>query len=86
MLWSSFSPYYTIGQAISKNGNVLGPWEQDPKPIFTHDGGHQMVFKDLHGNLKLSFHTPNGGSGKETFTLRDITIKGGKFLPVKESE
>lgn len=86
LLWSSFSPYYSIGQAISTNGSVLGPWKQDSKPLFTHDGGHQMVFKDLHGNLKLSFHTHNGEAGKETFTLRNVTIKDGKFLPVNEKE
>jgi len=82
MLWSSFSPYYTIGQAISTNGSVLGPWRQEPKAIFTHDGGHQMVFKDLQGNLKLSFHTHNGEPGKETFTLKNIVLKDGKFQPI----
>jgi beta-xylosidase len=86
MLWSSFSPYYTIGQAISTNGKVLGPWKQDSTRIFSKDGGHQMVFKDLQGNLKLSFHTHNGEAGKETFTIRDIIIKDGKFQPIDERE
>ena len=81
LTWSSFSPLYSIGQAISKSGKVLGPWEHEEKPVFSNNGGHQMIFEDLQGNLKISFHSPNESKGakRETLTIMDIKIKDGKF-------
>src|SRR5690606_17183227 len=62
MTWSSFSVGgYAIGQTISKSGKLEGPWEHDPVPIFSNDGGHAMVFKDLEGKLKMAYHAPNSG-------------------------
>jgi arabinan endo-1,5-alpha-L-arabinosidase len=60
MLWSSFSEGdYTIGVARSTSGQLLGPWLQDAQPLYNDDGGHCMTFRDLEGNLWLSFHHPN---------------------------
>lgn len=80
MLWSSFSPRYSIGQAVSQTGKLTGPWTHEKQMIFSKDGGHQMVFRDLQGNLKISFHSPN--SKTETLTISDIEIKDGKFQPL----
>lgn len=80
MLWSSFGPKYSIGQAISKSGNPAGPWVQEKTPIFSQNGGHQMVFRDLKGNLKMSFHSPN--EAPSILTIKDVKIRGGKFLPI----
>lgn len=80
MLWSSFGPKYSIGQAISKSGNPTGPWVQEKTPIFSQNGGHQMVFRDLKGNLKMSFHSPN--EAPSILTIKDVKIRGGKFLPI----
>ena len=44
---------------ISRSGNVLGPWQQIPKPIFAKDGGHGMVFRRLDGQLMITVHQPN---------------------------
>lgn len=82
MLWSSHigSPedkVYCIGQAISKTGKLEGPWEHDPVPIYSSDGGHAMVFKDLQGKLKIAFHSPN--TGTVSVQVCDLTIKDGKF-------
>ena len=43
-----------------------------------------MIFEDLDGNLKISFHSPNSLKGdiRETLTIRDIRIKDGKFEPL----
>ncbi len=81
MLWSSFAPKYSIGQAISTSGSVTGPWVHEKTMIFPDNGGHQMVFRDLNGNLKMSFHSPNEAGS--TLTIKDAVIKNGKFLPVK---
>lgn len=81
MLWSSFAPEYSIGQAVSRSGSILGPWEHLEKPGFSRDGGHQMVFEDLEGNLKISFHSPNGRGSR--LVIKDIRIKDGAFQPVE---
>ena len=82
MLWSSFTNAYSMGQAVSKTGNPMGPWVHEKKALFYDDGGHQMVFRDLKGNLKISFHSPN--EHPSILTICDAKIKGGKFLPLKK--
>lgn len=61
MIWSSFSKYgkYSIGLARSSSGSIFGPWVQDSVPLNDDDGGHAMFFRDLNGNLKISYHAPN---------------------------
>ena len=62
MIWSSFSRAtgkYSIGLARSENGSIFGPWKQENAPLNDDDGGHAMIFKDLKGNLKISYHAPN---------------------------
>jgi len=59
MLFSSVSgEQYALGQAVSERG-VLGPWAQQPRALFSGDGGHGMLFWDLAGALRLAIHTPN---------------------------
>ncbi|MBI5958956.1 MAG: family 43 glycosylhydrolase [Chloroflexi bacterium] len=60
MLWSSFSMgSYTVGVARSASGEILGPWQQVPEPLYAGDGGHCMVFRSFDGQLWLAFHRPN---------------------------
>ena len=60
MFWSSFTEQgYAIGIARSASGEILGPWEQIPQPLFVKDGGHGMLFRTFDGQLLLSFHQPN---------------------------
>ncbi len=60
MLWSSFGPGgYTVGVARSASGEILGPWQQMPEPLYAGDGGHCMVFRAFDGQLWLAFHQPN---------------------------
>ncbi|MBN2303673.1 MAG: family 43 glycosylhydrolase [Anaerolineae bacterium] len=60
MLWSSFGAGgYTVGIARSASGDILGPWQQMPKPLYAGDGGHCMVFHTFDGQLLLAFHRPN---------------------------
>lgn len=81
MLWSSFAPQYAVGQAISKSGKITGPWVHEKELVFSGNGGHQMVFRDLKGNLKISLHSPEAANS--ALTIKDIEIKNGKFQPVK---
>jgi arabinan endo-1,5-alpha-L-arabinosidase len=76
MMWSSFSGGdYTVGIARSVSGQVLGPWQQDPQPLYSGDGGHCMTFRDFDGNLWLSFHRPNGTPNERP-----------QFLPLAEDK
>lgn len=60
MLWSSFKMgSYTVGVARSASGDILGPWEQLPEPLYSGDGGHCIVFHAFDGQLLLAFHRPN---------------------------
>ena len=59
MIWSTIinNSYYQC-LALSESGKVTGPWRQT-EPLFTEDGGHGMIFRDLNGDLRLTLHSPN---------------------------
>ncbi len=60
LLWSSFCETgYALTAAESEGGGVLGPWKQQDAPLFSRDGGHGMIFRDLEGRLMLTVHRPN---------------------------
>jgi len=60
MVWSSFGAGgYLVGVARSKSGKLAGPWEQQAEPLFTHDGGHPMLFHRFDGQLMMILHSPN---------------------------
>jgi len=60
MLWSSFGAGgYAQGVARSTSGRIMGPWVQDPRPLYAEDGGHGMLFRTFGGRLMLSLHKPN---------------------------
>lgn len=60
MLWSSVGEEgYAIGIAHSDNGEIVGPWRQEPTSLFGKDGGHGMLFSDFSDQLLLSIHVPN---------------------------
>lgn len=60
MIWSSFSPKYTVGLAISDSGKLAGPWRQQAEPIVDADSGHGMLFTTFDGKLMMVLHSPNG--------------------------
>jgi len=60
ILWSSCGvDGYAVGAARSASGSLLGPWQQDARPLYGRDGGHCMTFRGLDGSLRLSLHHPN---------------------------
>lgn len=87
MLWSSFSKIggkvkYAFGQAVSRTGCIRGPWIQDSLSLNTDDGGHAMIFRDLKGHLKVSYHSPNSYTSEDcqpTMTIRNAVIRKGKI-------
>ncbi|MFC6261321.1 glycoside hydrolase family 43 protein [Levilactobacillus fujinensis] len=73
MLWSSWgNAGYSVGQAISKSGDIFGDWQQLPDPVI-ETGGHGMLFTTLTGQKRYVLHSPN-----------DFYQEHPKFLPVGE--
>ena len=59
-IWSSFSKgEYVEAISRSDNGSINGKWSIDNKLLFEKNGGHGMIFTDLNGNGKFTYHTPN---------------------------
>ena len=58
MIWSTITDKYLQCVSESDNGSITGKWSHI-KPLFTENGGHGMVFKDMQGRLKLTLHCPN---------------------------
>ena len=76
MLWSSFrNGDYAVGVARSTSGDILGPWQHEPEPLYAGDGGHCMVFQTFEGALLLAYHQPNGSPNERPY-----------FVPLRESE
>lgn len=60
MLWSSFGKEgYTLAMAKSESNTIDGKWRQVPDLLFSKDGGHGMLFKNLQGKLMGTLHSPN---------------------------
>lgn len=61
-LFLTWSPYlkdkYVVLGAISKSGNIYGPWEHLPEPIFADNGGHAMFFEDASARKLMCIHAP----------------------------
>ncbi|MDD3108259.1 MAG: glycoside hydrolase family 43 protein [Alistipes sp.] len=67
MIWSSFGTQgYAVGVARSLSNEILGPWVQEPEPLFRQNGGHGMLFRTLEGELVLCIHQPNDAPMERT--------------------
>lgn len=84
MTWSSFdkSGKYNIGVCHSESGNVLGPWIHEEEALVDNNGGHAMLFKDLNGQMKISYHSPNAGEPARIM-IQDVKYENGKLSVVK---
>ena len=74
MIWSSFGVnQYAIGQAVSENGKITGPWEQS-ELVFHENGGHGMILESFEGDLILVFHQPNTGPKERAqfYSLKEV--------------
>ena len=77
MLWSSYGAQgYAMGLARSGSGTILGPWTQDPAPLWHEDGGHGMLFRTFDGRLFLTLHQPND-TPRERTRLCELVEDGG---------
>jgi len=81
MIWSNFikGSGYCVLIRRSESGKIAGPWSKD-RLLYTKDGGHGMIFKDLAGKLRLALHQPN--SGNERMQLLELADDG-EWLTVR---
>ncbi|MBA4866324.1 family 43 glycosylhydrolase [Streptomyces sp. PSKA54] len=75
MLWSTYEKnsanpdgtvggYYVQTYAVSKSGDIKGPWSQR-RPLVRNDSGHGMLFHTFDGQLMMVLHRPfNNARGK----------------------
>ncbi len=76
MLWSGFGTGgYTVGAAKSDSGEISGPWQHMPDPVYVGDGGHCMVFRTFDGQLHLAYHRPNPSPDERPY-----------FVPLREHQ
>lgn len=74
MIWSSRTPQgYAVGVARARNGDILGPWEHAPAPLWDQDGGHAMIARLADGSRRLVLHAPNT-TPDERPTLLPLTM------------
>lgn len=77
MLWSNYSRHgYAVGYARSKSGEIWGPWEQEPIPLYVMDGAHCMLFHTFEGQLMMALHSPNHPHEKKRMLLFEMEEKG----------
>lgn len=61
-LFLTWSPYlkdkYVVLGAISKSGNIYGPWEHLEEALFDGNGGHAMFFEDAQARKIMCIHAP----------------------------
>lgn len=57
LYWSTFTAKgYCVAKSVA--ADIFGQYSFE-RLIFEKDGGHAMVFRDLEGNDKITFHQPN---------------------------
>ena len=92
MIWSGFSAAgYCVAQAVSLNGEITGPWVQNPvllynkNSVFSFDGGHGSLFAGPEGRLMMGLHSPNSMEGQRTVPAFFEVLDKGASLTLKEN-
>jgi GH43 family beta-xylosidase len=70
LIWSSFDKDLNYVILTAEADTITGEWKHLP-PKYNFDGGHSMIFTDLNGKEKISFHAPNEAN-KERAQFLDI--------------
>lgn len=84
MLWSNFCKEgYATGYAVSRSGEIFGPWIQQEDPLYALDGAHSMLFRTFSGQLMMSLHCPNIHP-KKRMLLFEMDESRGKLQIINE--
>ena len=84
MLWTTRSRTgYAMGYAVSNSGEIYGPWIQQERPLYAHDGGHSMLFRRLSDNqLMMSQHVAD--RGPKMLSIFEMEERGGELHIINE--
>jgi hypothetical protein len=84
MIWSAFGEAgYAIGVARSDSGSLLGPWVQNPEPLWAKNGGHGMILQTSDGRDLLTFHAPNDTPNERVCLVNVLITNDGIELIAK---
>ena len=84
MLWSNFNKDgYAMGYAVSRSGEIWGPWIQQEDPLYALDGAHAMLFRTFQGQLMMALHCPNVHP-KKRMLLFEMDESQGKLRIINE--
>lgn len=84
MLWTNFGKSgYATSYAVSRSGEIFGPWVQQEAPLYALDGGHSMLFRTFSGQLMMSLHCPNVHP-KKRMLLFEMDESRGKLSIINE--
>ena len=84
MLWSNFNKDgYAMGYAVSRSGEIWGPWIQQEDPLYALDGAHAMLFRTFQGQLMMALHCPNHHP-KKRMLLFEMDENHGKLSIINE--
>ena len=84
MLWSNFNKDgYAMGYAVSRSGEIFGPWVQQEDPLYALDGAHAMLFRTFRGQLMMALHCPNHHP-KKRMLLFEMDESHGKLSIINE--
>ncbi|MGW3137717.1 glycoside hydrolase family 43 protein [Streptomyces sp. NPDC001139] len=91
MLWSTYekdragddgglSGGYVQTYAVSRSGELRGPWEQR-RPLVRDDSGHGMLFRTFEGRLMMILHRPfENARGK----LYEMELRGDELRVLRQ--
>lgn len=84
LTWSPYlKDHYVVLGAISKSGDIHGPWTHLDTPIFEEDGGHAMFFTDKQGRRCMCLHAPERAM-LERACIFEMQEQDGTLTIVKE--
>lgn len=79
MLWSTYIKKQYAECLVRFKDAELGTSFEHLDPLVDNDGGHGMLFRDLKGNLRLTYHTPNTSLFEHPFFV-DVVDAGDKIV------
>lgn len=90
LLWSSWSEEsddgYDVGVAYPVDGMLGGKYVHKTLGLPKKDSGHAMIFRDLKGEYRISFHENNCHGGKEHAAFYYVKIRKGEVIVYEKKE
>lgn len=84
LTWSPFfDGNYVVLGAVSKSGDIHGPWNHIESALYSDNGGHAMFFNRKDGSLCMTLHGPEIGA-LERALIFEMQEEDGKLKILRE--